>query len=129
MRRLLVLLPLALAAATASGCGDDLAPVAGTLRVILATPHSNDGAVLFVVSGGPIDQVDPAGYLAYSTPIGSTTTRVVVTGNLVPGVLVNLRVPDVRRFGRYSVVLEQVAARAPGYALQDLGGYGVTVTR
>lgn len=129
MRRLLLLLPLALAAGAAGGCGDELAPVAGTLHVKLATPNSNDGAVLVVVSGGPIDQVDPAGYLTYSTPIGFTGTRVVVTGNLVPGILVNLRVPDIQRVGSYTVVLEQVAARAPGYALQNLGGYRVTVTQ
>ncbi|MGH7701866.1 MAG: hypothetical protein ACREMO_02150 [Gemmatimonadales bacterium] len=128
MRRLLLPLLAVLAASAASGCGDGLAPLAGTLEVTLDTPNSDDGAVLFVVAGGPIDQVDPAGYLTYSAPIGLAGTRVVVTGNLAPGVLVHLRVPDIHRAGSYTVVLEQVAARAPGYPLRPLGGYRATVT-
>jgi hypothetical protein len=125
------LLTLALLAATSCGGGDGGTasnPVPGTLNLNLNSPNSDDGAVLFTVSGGPIDSVVPESYTTFSTRVDANTRRVVVAGDIVDGILVRIHVPDVSRVKEYSVTLGQVASRT-SHALHSVGAYSITVSR
>jgi hypothetical protein len=120
------LLTLALAAAWLSGCSQEpSAPTAATLVVQLATPAQDDGAVLFTISGGPVDSVESLGYPLYTARIDDHTTRVIVVGKLAPGAVARVHIGDDRRLSRYSAAVNQVAART--YAQRDMAGYEITL--
>jgi hypothetical protein len=125
------LLALALLALSSCGGGDGGTgsnPVPGTLNVSLSSPNTDDGAVLFTVSGGPIDSVLPQSYTTFSTRVDANTRRVIVAGDVVDGILVRIHVPDVSKVGDYHVTIGQVAARTT-HALQSVGSYSITVSR
>ena len=103
-------------------------PTPGNLTVVLASPGSSDGAVLLLVTGGPVESVSPAGsYQVASAAVGTSTRRVVVTGDIGAGDLIKLRVPDVNSTS-YLVQVEQVADRN-SFALLDATAYTATVRR
>jgi hypothetical protein len=105
------------------------APVPGALQVTLDTPHADDGALLFTVTGAPVTTVTGgAGLTAYAHPVDSLTTRVVVLGAIADGPLVRLQVPDVNAVAGYAVRFEQAAARQ-SYAQRTAEGYGLTIAR
>jgi hypothetical protein len=99
---------------------------AGFLNVALTTPNNDDGAVLFTVSGGPVDSVEAAGYSVYSAQIDANTLRVIVTGALGSGSLARLHIPNNRQNSGYSATVNQVAARAT-YQPRDPTSYSVTL--
>jgi hypothetical protein len=99
---------------------------AGTLSVSLATPNSDDGAVLFTLSGGPVDSVEAVEYSIYSARIDPNTLRIIVTGNLVSGTIARIRIADDREASRYSVTINQVATRS-SYAQRDPGSYSLSL--
>ncbi len=125
----MALLALAITAAGAACDGDTVSPTPGELRVILATPNTNDGAVLFTVSGGVIDSVVAAGYRTFASNGGGSSVHIVVTGNVTGGVLARIQVPDLGRASSYHAAVEQVAARPPSYALQTTAGYAISVAK
>jgi hypothetical protein len=109
------------------GCSSESpGPSAATLQVGLASPAQDDGAVLFTISGGPVDSIEAPDYQVYSNRIDANTLRVIVTGSLQPGVIARIHVPDQSRIADYSGVVDQVAARS-SYALRDPAGYGLTL--
>jgi hypothetical protein len=123
MRRL-PLVALALAAA----CGTDSggAPQPGTLNLTLASGGTNDGAIVVLVSGGPVLSADgPAGYQVASNT-DDRGTHVMIIGSLTNGVLATLNVADVSRASAYVVTVEQVADRNT-FALLDPARDQVTV--
>ena len=102
-------------------------PTPGTLSVVLATPNTDDGAILFRVSGPDMSQVSAGDATLYFRQVqqGTTITAVVV-GNLHTGTLLTFHVPDVDAASSYSATILQVADRAN--ALRGtLGGYGLMV--
>jgi hypothetical protein len=122
---------LALAAAVGawlfSGCSSEPAgPTEGTFTVTLASPNSDDGAVLFTLAGGPVDSVAALGHSVYSARLDDNTVRVIVVGALASGPLVRIRIPDHRQISAYSVVVNQVAART-SYQQRDPSAYSVSV--
>ncbi len=127
---------MALAGAMSCGGGDSTAPtplptgpVAGIFRIQLTTPHSDDGALLFTVSGGPITSADPAsGYQVFVAPADANTMRFLVTGNVAGGEVVRLHVPDVSKLAAYRASLSQAASRDT-FAPQSLSSYSMTVTQ
>jgi hypothetical protein len=124
-------LPLTLGAAigltvVASCSSDPSGPTEGTFNVRLTTPNSDDGAVLFTVSGGPVDAVEALGYTVYSARIDANTLRVIVTGDLSSGPVVRIRIADQRQLSRYSGIVNQVAARA-SYLQRDPTSYSIAV--
>jgi hypothetical protein len=120
--RWLVLAGLALAA-----CSDDAAaPFEGALNVRLTTPNSDDGAVLFTLSGGSLDSVVAVNDEIYSARSDARTIQVIVTGNLQNGPIARIYVPDVRQAGKYSATVEQVAARS-SYLQRDPASYSLRV--
>ncbi len=109
-----------------ASCSERADPTGGTLNVTLASPNSDDGAVLFTLSGGPVDSVEAVGYSVYSARIGDNAVRVVVTGALAAGPVARIRIPDHRQSSGYSAVVNQVAARTT-YQQRDSSHYSLTV--
>lgn len=111
------------------GCSSEPAgPTPGTLDVGLATPNGDDGAVLFTISGGPIDSLESVGYRVYSARIDQNTMRVIVIGNVSPGTIARVRIADDRQVSRYSVIINQVAAHST-YAQRDPASYSITLAQ
>jgi hypothetical protein len=105
------------------GCsGQPSAPVAATLQVSLSTPFNDDGALLFTVTGGRVDSVDAPGYTLYSSRTDPATLQVIVTGNLSPGIVAHVHIPDERVALQYSASISQVAARET-YIERDPASY------
>lgn len=99
-------------------CDDTtLAPVPGTLDVVLADAPRPVGAVLFLVEGGTVDTVEAVGSYLDAAPYSGVAHQVLVAGNRLHGVIARVRVPDLRV--RYDVVLQEVADDS-SYALLDV---------
>lgn len=117
-------------AVAGSACdeGPTEVPVPGALVVALTTPNADDGAILFSITGGPVGTpaaAAPSHHVFYRT-IDASTTKVAVVGNLAPGAILRLDVPDVRRAGDYQVSLTEVSDR--GSALREsLEGYSLRI--
>lgn len=126
-------LAFALVALTAGCGGDDLPPGPppgpsgpGVLAVVLETPNSNDGALLFRLSGGPMDSLRVSLITLLTANTGANERRVILAGNISAGVVLRFWVPERGNLAGYSVALEQVATRA-SYVQQPLGGYSLSV--
>jgi hypothetical protein len=123
MKRTLMGLLLLLAAC---GSGDAAATRAGALTLRLVGASGNDGAVLVIVSGGPVSSVDaPAGY-QIATNTDGAGTHVLVMGNLTAGAIATINVPDASLGATYVATVVQVADRT-SFALLDPVRYQVTV--
>lgn len=122
--RLLIAAAVALALA---GCGksDATGPVAGLLTVTLSTSTPNTGALMFTVSGGQIDGVNAAGYQTYQTTLSTSSRRIILTGNIAAGTVVQLQVPDIAKASNYTARVEQAADRTTYQPLT--GGYSLTI--
>jgi len=112
-----------------NGCsGQPSAPVAATLQVSLSTPFNDDGAVLFTVTGGRVDSVDAAGYTLYTSRTDPATLQVILTGDLSPGIVAHVHIPDERGASQYSATISQVAARET-YIERDPASYRLELKR
>lgn len=114
-----------------AACSDDPTggvTQAGTVMLRLTTPHADDGAVMFEVSGPEIDTaiaVNASLRLFTRRASGSTMVGVVV-GEVTDGAVVTLRVPDVGAAAEYTARVLEVADRQS--ALRgSLTGYALTV--
>ncbi len=124
------LMGLGLLALLVVGCGGDktTGPVAGDLTLILATPGTNDGAILIRLTG-PIESITPLnGYLLESEPESGSMVRFVVVGSIVAGPIARIRVPDINAVSTYLTLVEQVADRTT-FALLSTPGYSVSVSK
>jgi hypothetical protein len=99
-----------------------------TLRVSLATPNTNDGAILFEVSGPAIGAVAAVNgsYRLFTRPVGSTTVRAVVAGPVANGTLVTVIVPDGSAANSYAATVTEVVDRQNQLRPQ-LSGYVLSV--
>jgi len=117
----------------AAGCGGSEGPVAGELEVRLATPNTDDRAVLFLLQGAQTAVTAPSGsnYRILKAPLGTDTLRVLVIapqgGHLVAGALVRVAVPDTRQAASYVARPLDVATTA--YAQRPVTGYQLTVVQ
>jgi len=102
---------------------------AGTLTLRLTTPHADDGAMTFQVSGAPIDSaVAINGSLRlFTRREGSSTVVGAVVGALGNGAVIRLDVPDVGAAARYTATVLEVADRQDALRA-SLTGYVLTVT-
>lgn len=100
----------------------------GTLILRLTTPHADDGAVLFDVSGPPIDALAPvnASLRLFTRRANETTIVGAVVGAVAQGDVVTLRVPDVGGVARYTLRIREVADR-DNVLRASLAGYALTV--
>jgi hypothetical protein len=111
------------------GCSSDHSgPVAAVLDAALVSPAQDDGAVLFTVTGGPVDSVEAPGYRLYTTRGAGDTLRVILAGELRPGSIARIHIPDEQRIPQYAAKIEQVAARST-YLQRNAGEYSLTLSR
>ena len=116
-----------------AGCSSAEKPVAGELEVRLATPNTDDRAILLRVGGKQTAVTAPAGtsYRVLVAPLAGDTVRVVVIapqGNhLTAGALLRLTVPDTRQVDAYVARTLDVASAA--YAQRAVAGYTLTVVK
>jgi hypothetical protein len=94
--------------------------------VSFTTSATDDGAVLFTVSGGPVDSVEAPGYRLYTAQTSGTSMRVVVAGELRAGAIARIHIADGRKLSHYSATIDQVAARG-SYAQRDPVSYSLVV--
>ncbi len=112
-------------------CSGTTGPVAGTLKVNLASAHNGqDGAVLLALSTPvpPVSVSAGPGLTLWGGPVTTTNAKLVLTGNVTTGTILTLQVDDINKFRQYSVTLQQVA-RTSDLQLETLSGYSVTVTK
>lgn len=84
------------------------APEPGVLVVDVVSSTVAEGALLFTISGGPVDGVE-SGERTVTMRADESGTHLLLTGALVPGTIVRISVPDVSAARAYTVALEQVA--------------------
>src|SRR5256885_1872054 len=101
---------------------------AGTLTLRLTTPHADDGAMTFQVSGPPIDSatVANASIRLFTRRESGSTVIGAVVGALDNGAVATLHVPDVDAAARYTTTVLEVADRQDALRA-SLAGYALTV--
>ena len=131
MSRLRRTFTIAAALLVGVSCSDD--PVggvtqAGTVTLRLTTPHADDGAVLFEVSGSPIDSAtaDNASLRLFTRRAGETTIIGAMVGVVTNGAEVTLHVPDAGAAVGYTAEVLEVADRENALRT-SLAGYALTV--
>jgi hypothetical protein len=99
-----------------------------TLR--LTTPHTDDGAMLFEVSGPPIDSATAANasLQLFTRRVGDSTIVGVVAGVVAGGAVVTLHVPDAGAAAEYTARVLEVADRQ-NLLRASLAGYALTAIR
>ena len=132
-RVLLTGMAVSLLAGSIAACGGDSTapvdpgPTAGTLTVTLATPESDDGGILFTVTGPGMSQVasaDGSLYFRHSQE-GATITAALI-GDVTAGALLTFRVPDIDAKGSYAATAVAVTDRE-NELKGSLAGYALTV--
>lgn len=103
-------------------------PHPGTLQLALSGGGDNVGALVLVVSGGPVTSVAAASTYEIASNADSAGTHIMVIGAIGSGAVATLQVPDVNQAGAYVATVEQVADRTT-LGLLDAAPYQVTVTR
>lgn len=101
-------------------------PASGILNVKLTSTNSDDGAVLFTITGGPVESVEAVTGAVYSGQIDANSLRVIVAGNLSSRTIARVRIADASQASRYSVSVNQVAARST-YAPRDPTRYSIAL--
>lgn len=131
--RSLLLAALCAGGLTAVGCSSAEKPVAGDLEVRLATPNTDDRAILLRVAGKQSAVTAPAGtnYRVLLAPLAGDTVRVVVIAPrgsaLAAGALLRLSVPDTRQAASYAAIVLDAASAT--YAQRPASGYTLTVVK
>ncbi|MEX2156448.1 MAG: hypothetical protein WD773_06380 [Gemmatimonadales bacterium] len=133
MKRLLGMAMLAIVVAGGLSCGDTTAPSGpGTLQIRLTSPNSGaDSAIVLTITGpAPLTSATAgAGLRLFSQPLGGTTTRFAMTGQLNGGAtILTIGVADIGAVSQYAGTIQGVAT--PTYQLRPtLSGYALAVIR
>ncbi len=122
----LAALTIACKNADIQGTGPDDTINPGFVTVTLATPNSNDGALLLTLSGGTMDSVQASAGTIFFAPTGTNTFRVMVAGTIADGPVVRFWMPDRRNVAQYLATLEQAAVRST-FVQQDISGYSLSI--
>jgi hypothetical protein len=134
MKRLFGAALLAGVMAVGLSCGGDGPTTSGPgeLKVRLTSPNSGlDSAIVFTISGPAAltSAVAGPGLRLFQQPLGGTTTRFALIGQLNTGAtILTIGVPDLGALSQYSGAITGVAL--PNYSLRVLpGGYALALTR
>src|ERR1019366_6608404 len=84
MNRFLVSALLVLVACSGN---ESAASHAGTLTLTLTSGGSSDGALVMIVSGGPVTSVSAPGSYQVASNADGEGTHIMVVGNIAPGVV------------------------------------------
>ena len=112
------------------GCKSTPDPVAGEFTINLATPNTDDGAILVKVTGTGAETVVRVSAACsackiFSGAVGSGEIRAVITGNISAGAVARVSVSDTNNKASYSVQILDVASRT--YVKRAVGGYSLTL--
>ena len=107
-------------------CSSGTGPTSGILNARLSSLRGDDGAVLFTITGGPVESVEAVSGIVHSAQIDANTLRVVITGSLSAGAIARVRIADLTQASGYSAAVNQVAARST-YVQRDPGQYSITL--
>jgi len=104
----------------------------GEVKVRLTSPNSGlDSAITFTITGPAAltSAVPGAGLRLFQQPLGGTSTRFALIGQLSTGaVILTIDVQDISELTQYSGSITGVAL--PNYNLRPLpGGYALALTR
>ena len=131
MKRVLSVAALAALVVAGLSCGDSTGANPGNLVVRLTTPNSGaDSAIVFTITGpAPLTSATAgAGLRVFQQPLGGTSTRFALTGQLNQGAtILTIGVADVGAVSQYSGTIQGVAQ--PNYQLRVLTGYALAITR
>lgn len=132
MRRGRWFLALIAALSVAAACSDEptRSADAGTVTLRLTTPNTDDGAVLFEVTGPPIDGATPAtaSLQLFTRRDGDSTLVGVVAGGITNGAVVELQVSAGAAATDYTTRVIEVADRQ-NTLRASLAGYVLTAER
>ena len=122
---------LVAALSVSAACSKDpvaIVPHAGTLTVRLTTPHVDDGALTFTLSGPAINNATAANasLRLFTRGSGQSTIVGVLVGDLANGAVVTLYVPDVTAAAGYAAQVLEVADRNDALRA-SLAGYALSV--
>ena len=134
MKRLLGAALLAGVIAVGLSCGGDSTRVSGPgeLKVRLTSPNSGlDSAIVFTITGPAAltSAVPGAGLRLFQQPLGGTSTRFALIGQLTAGAtILTIGIQDLGELSQYNGTITGVAM--PNYTLRILpGGYALALTR
>ena len=134
MKRLLGAALLAGLIAVGLSCGGDSTRVSGPgeLKVRLTSPNSGlDSAIVFTITGPAAltSAVPGAGLRLFQQPLGGTSTRFALIGQLTAGAtILTIGIQDLGELSQYNGTITGVAM--PNYTLRILpGGYALALTR
>jgi len=104
-------------------------PGGGTAIVSLTTPNSDDGALLFELTGPATIHVNPppSGSVKFFIDSSAATIRVVAAGSVHTGPLLTFTVADTTTLSSYSATVKDVASRQ-NVLRQSLAGYELKIT-
>jgi len=115
-------------------CGGDSTRVSGPgeLKVRLTSPNSGlDSAIVFTITGPAAltSAVPGAGLRLFQQPLGGTSTRFALIGQLTTGAtILTIGIKDLGELSQYNGTITGVAM--PNYTLRILpGGYALALTR
>jgi hypothetical protein len=117
---------LILCALLVSCSSGTIGPTAGVLTVKLNPIQGDEGAVMFTVTGGPVDSIESTAAVVHTAALDANTIRVIVAGELSPGTIARIRIGDMSQAANYSATVNQVAARQT-YAPRDPTSYSLTL--
>ena len=131
MTRRTVGISFVIVASFLAGCEDSVAPPAespspGWLALRFSAPHEGADALLFRLTGGPIDSVVSHNHTVFSNGQVRNDWRVLLVGALASGVVARILVPDRSAVGQYSAVIQEAAAQE-GFEQRSASGYTLTV--
>jgi hypothetical protein len=131
MNRSAWIFALVAALSVSAACSNDpvaVVPHAGTLTLRLTTPHVDDGALTFTLSGPPINNVTAANasLRLFARRSGDSMVVGILVGDLANGGVVTLYVPDVTAVASYSAHVLEVADR-DDVLRASIAGYALSV--
>ena len=97
----------------------------GFVNLQLSTPNTNDGALLFRLSGGVFDSLTST-FTIFTAPDGTNAQRVILAGAIGTGNVARFWVPDIGDLTVYRAVVEQAAVRQT-YEQQIVTSYSLSV--
>jgi len=131
MKRVYAVAVLAAVVAMGITCKDGTGPVAGALTVRLTSPNSGADSAIVLTIVGPraLTGATPGpGLRLFQQPLGGTTTRFALVGQLNAGAtILTIGVDNVNAASQYAGTIQDVAR--PNYELRSLGGYALTIIR
>jgi hypothetical protein len=119
-----------LAAGACSDGGSTSPPVPGPLLLTLATPSTDDGAVMLTVTGPGITsaQATSSSQQLFWRLVSANELRVILIGPIASGPLLTVNVADAGRPANYGVSIKEVAARDDAVRA-SVAGYSATLHR